>query len=331
MPGAPVPDSLRKLLLEHRSAHAPHYPPSNNSDHGPMTYLAMHGLGFESDAIARFAARYRRKLAPLASVELGVSGADWAEQLGRAESYPALLCFFDAEVAANGWRATVARYLPALISGWVKDAFHPLIRLGYGIEFEVPSEVAAGLAYLTASGDDPRLARAKERGPAQLEGRAYLEAVRAERKAHFAEGPFNARYGRILDTVPLQPGTRGSDWGASAAALSRACLEVFHATHDFFALHLVTGSHAFRLCVPFAGANAGALFDVGIGAAYLAIGAPVFRELESAEGELPLHQLAATTDEHDLKIGYTCRAQAQAYADPTYLWAAHAYLSSRPV
>lgn len=294
-----------------------------------MAYLAMHGLGFGSDDIERFAARYRRRLAPLPSADVEVSVANWREQFGRIEAYPALLHFFDREVVAHGARATVARYLPHLISGWARHAFHPLIRLGYGIEFGAPSEVVAGLAYLACSGDDPMLAHAAERAPTMAGGCAFLEDLQVWRNGSLSPGAFGANFQRIVEAVPLKPAGNAGEWGTLGASLSRACLDVFHATHDFFALHLVTGSHAFRVCAPWAGPNLNAIFSVGIGAAYLAIGAPPFRSLGRAEADLPMTQLAATTDEHDLKIAYTCSAQAQAYADATYVWVAHAYLTSR--
>jgi hypothetical protein len=111
--------------------------------------------------------------------------------------------------------------------------------------------------------------------------------------------------------------------------LSRACLEIFHTTHDFFALHLVTGSHAFGVCAPWAGEHADGLFSVGIAAAYLALGAPGFPPVATEEGALPLQKLALATDEHDIKLAYTCGALARASGDPTYEWVAERYLATR--
>src|SRR4030095_10432807 len=120
-------------------------------------------------------------------------------------AYSALLVFFDAQIAANGWQATVQKFLPTLISGWVQDAFHPLIRLGYGIEFEAPVEIAAGLAYLTSVGADARLLELSRRSPSPSRGRSYFQRLQAQRRATFARGPFNARYGHIVKTADLHP------------------------------------------------------------------------------------------------------------------------------
>ncbi len=66
MPVKILPTPLVQLLREHGASHAPHYPPSDNSDHGPMAYLAMHGLGPAFPQIETFADRYRRMLVGLA-------------------------------------------------------------------------------------------------------------------------------------------------------------------------------------------------------------------------------------------------------------------------
>lgn len=325
----PLPDSLLALIEDHRASHAPHYPPSAHTDHGPMAYLAMHGLGLGQREIERFAAAYRQRLAPLPAPALTLRTDDWHEHVGHAESYSALLEFFHGETRARGWHATVARYLPGLISGWVKDLFHPLIRLGYGIEFEVPSEIAAGLAYLAACGDDPRVALAARLPAVEARGAAYLERLQLHQRPALLEGPgpFNQSYRQVVDTHPLE--RAGGSPGAVYAELGRACLEVFDATHDFFALHLVTASHAFRVCSPWAGPSGEGVFSVGISAAYLALGTPAFRLVARASAALPLDRLAVSEDEHDIKLAYACRASAHAHGDPTYEWVARRYLDAR--
>ena len=317
---------LTRLLQAHGATYDPHYPPSDNSDHGPMAYLAMHGLGVGYADIEAFAERYQGKLVAVPPLNESVDSDRWQAHIGRRASYSALLEFFNEEIARSGWQPTVARYLPPLISGWVKDAFHPLIRLGYGIEFEAVSEIAAGMAYLTITGDDPKLAQLARAQPSDSQGRDYLHATRRLRNAAFERGPFNARYQRIVSDAPFSPAPDGAD---TLEAISRACLEVFHATHDFFALHLVTSSHAFRVCAPWAGPQAVQMFSVGLAAAFLAIGAPEFETLPVAAAPLPITQLANATDEHDIKIAYSTQAQTQAFSDPIYQWAAANYLKPR--
>ena len=90
--------------------------------------------------------------------------------------------------------------------------------------------------------------------PVALEASDYLKSWQAQRDPSFAEGRFDDRYERVMERVTLRP--PASAPGAGLERISRSCLEVFHATHEFFALHLVTGSHAFRVCSPWVGPHA---------------------------------------------------------------------------
>jgi hypothetical protein len=324
----PIPETLRALVTAHGSSYSPRYSAAALSDHGPMACLALHGLGIGESRIQEFAAEYRPRLAPLRQPSVQLDVGNWYQHRGRSDSYEALREFFSGEIRERGYQATLGRYLPTLISGWVPDLFHPLIRLAYGIEFGVPSEIAAGLAYLATVGDAPRLALAARHPPLTTDGRAYLMALSTERDPDRAEGPtsFNQKLSRVMDRHDFRPARVDR---SAATELTRACLEVFHATHDFFALHLVTGSHAFGVCAPWIGEHADGLFSVGIGAAYVAIGAPTFAPIAAAAGALRLDKLATATDEHDIKLAYTCRALGRTTGDPTYEWVAERYLATR--
>lgn len=97
-----VPSYLTRLLDDHRASHAPHYPPVANTDHGPMAYLALHGLGHGASVIEPFAAAYRRKLAPLLPARRVIARETLAKEQGHLESYPELVAFYDSEIASSG-------------------------------------------------------------------------------------------------------------------------------------------------------------------------------------------------------------------------------------
>jgi hypothetical protein len=320
-----MPDYLSALLREHSHSHALTYAPYGHADHGPMAYLALHALGASAEAVQRFARSYRKKLTPLPAAGAPMTRDDWHLQFGRFDSYPTYLAYFDAEIAARGWSATVGSYLPLLVSA--DGAFHPLIRLAYGIEFECAPEIAAGLAFMACCGPDPALEQASAQGRSPLAGTAYFKGWQPHRDATFAAGPFPDRCQRVLQTVPLRPPAASA--GNGFAELSRACLEIFHATHDFFALHMVTGSAAFRICAPWLGPDADRLLGVTLAAAYLAIGAPDFQPIRSGAATLPLRELESASDEHDIKLAHACREQASAFEDSDYEWVAAQYLVPR--
>jgi hypothetical protein len=174
------------------------------------------------------------------------------------------------------------------------------------------------------SGEDSCLLEASAREPVSLDPSGYLRSWQSHRDSTLAALRFDERYQRVMREVPLRPcDTTGF------VALSRAGLEVFHATHEFFALHLVTGSHAFRVCAPWAGPRPERLLGVALAAAYVAIGAPDFGPIDAGRAELPRVALASATDDHDIKLAYSCSAQARAHADADYEWVAARYLAPR--
>lgn len=73
--------------------------------------------------------------------------------LGEGAQYTNYMVFFEREMARKGWRDVVNEYCfsrtrnaDALLARLFDGAFHPLIHLGLGVEFDQPSIVAEGLA-----------------------------------------------------------------------------------------------------------------------------------------------------------------------------------------
>lgn len=327
-------EPARALIEDHHRRYAPGYQ-GGLSDHGAMAVLAMQGLGLPLAQIRKFHAHYLSRLEPAETAGPRLDVADYPGAVGRRVAYPSLLAFFADEITHHGARNTVDRYLPELLSGWANAAFHPIIRLGYGLEFDVVGEVAAGLAYAACLGPHPDLAaRAAEcRTRPPVDPVDAARALTAPPALDAGDRLFQPRLTRALQAGLLDP--IGPPSGG-LAALAVACREIFAATHDFFALHLVTGTHALRVCLGYLqrpAPEAESLAICGVMAAYLAVGAPEFSRTAAAERDDPAFDtrayLAGTVDEHDVKLAYSAAAQARAYDDPTYLAAARGYLAQR--
>ena len=117
-------------------------------------------------------------------------------------------------------------------------------------------------------------------------------------------------------------------------AISRLALSVFNQTHNFFALHLVTGAHAYRVLYPYAGPLRDEIFSLGIMAGYAAVGAPSFaadlapRARPSTGATLAGKVLSH--DDHDIKLAFSAISQARFFQDNAYLEVAERYLERRP-
>lgn len=209
----------------------------------------------------------------------------------------------------RGVQGALDTHLPPLISGWVRYAFHPIIRLAYGIRFGVESEIAAGLAYLACAGPDDALQALAETARPRDEW-TLPEPVDT------VDAPFERRYnatvasGALSGHVVVLPDNR--------VALAELGLALFNDTHDFFALHVVTGTHALGACADAVGLRVDGLLSAGVLAAYLTIGAPRF---EADAKPTPTH----IDDEHDAKLAFSLLDQARRLGSERFAEAAAVY------
>ena len=280
-----------------------------------MACLALSSLGATKERTARYYRAYCERLSPLEDGPFRERLEQFLEELSRSDI-----------------QTVLERHMPKLISGWVRDAYHPLIRIAYGFEFSIPEEVAAGLAYLSICGADPRveeLAANSQDGddPAFLFQRAQSWDL------DFAGlHTFTQRVERVVEHVAFSQAAQRFE--STLRVISRCALAVFASTHNFFALHLVTSAHAFRLLHNFAGPHADSIFSLGIVAGYAAVETPAFEPLrEPVSPDLKITAeslLAASSDnEHDYKLAYSAWQQARHWNDVVYLAVADNYLQQR--
>ena len=113
-------------------------------------------------------------------------------------------------------------------------------------------EVASALAYLELCGNDPgiealaaRLLERDEPVPAMLQRLAPLAAAVDQQRT------FTERLDQVVAEAAFAEASHTV--ADNLQAVSDAALRVFAGSFDFFALHLVTGSHAYRLLYDFVG------------------------------------------------------------------------------
>lgn len=80
--------------------------------------------------------------------------------LGQITQYHTFLEFFKREIAAKGWKEVLQEYVfartkiaDAMLARMYEGAYHPIIHLGLGIEFQQPAIVAEALAQAAAHDD----------------------------------------------------------------------------------------------------------------------------------------------------------------------------------
>lgn len=115
--------------------------------------LANYSLGASP---SRLRAIYDREAAdqrPIGSVLKSFTASDWKSELGKQEHYPAYLEFFRSEIQRLGRVDATVRYAfdADVIARTFSGAFHPLIHIGYGVDFEIDGTVAEGLAMMAVT------------------------------------------------------------------------------------------------------------------------------------------------------------------------------------
>jgi len=110
--------------------------------------LAAYSLGANPDRLKEIYEFHAADQRPKPPPQITITQENWTEHLGNPDLWTDYLNFFDEVVVNDGLDKALITYgmhrlmLPRLVSG----ALHPLIHVGYGIEFQEPKILAEGLA-----------------------------------------------------------------------------------------------------------------------------------------------------------------------------------------
>lgn len=299
---------LRRLLLEGRR-YDPFYGPRLLSDHLPMALTSLRRLGASDDQLECFRERYSARLEPPRFGDVVVEEDPWTGSRGAIARYPGLCRWFTRELQRRGRDAVLHTWIPRLVPAAGVDAFHALIRTALGVESGVDEELACGLAYWVGSWQPMPV----DEGPRET-GSAAEMFSRLRTDPEFAQiAACTGMFGERLATLSALPGFRRLvRWrgpGVGLADLARESARIYLSCGHFFALHMVTGTHAVRLLSPWAGtpAQVADILWMSLAATYLIIGRPEYGAADVAGETLParsdvLDAALRHDDEHIAKL-----------------------------
>ena len=300
------------------------------SDHLPMALVALSRMGASPERLRSFARHYERRLEPAAPPGQVLSTETFRRHLGHRAHYPDFLATLQQRIASQQWPQILRDVLPVLMPGCAAAAFHPLIRLSFAIETQTSSEMAIALAYWAS-----RFLRlggnaVEAQSPLSPDPKALLQRLADDTgfkhrpdqdsliDAEMKRATSSPEFAPVMFWLEIMPDTM--------QRLARAVLEVYAATADFTALHMVTAVQAARIVLPCCGApeTATRYLWQAIAAAYLSIGKPAIPEMpaldpvDAPEWPSILEAACEAEDEHVIKIVYSCWAEHAAYNDPLY-------------
>ena len=308
------------------------------TDHLPMALLALYELGASAAQLQTFRDAYAKRLIPMRSGDAAQANArvvesDWRTALGQHAALPAFSAMFERALAAEGRAAVLKRWLPRLIDAVAVDALHPLIRVAAALSHSTDVELAVGLAYWCS--DHQHI---PEVVPNRLDLSAEQLFLRVRRHPVLSAAPFKASgasgFGARLSALSQLPAfNEMSGWRPPTmdlAQLARESARIYLGTGNFFALHMVTGSHALRALLPYLD-DATHVLDrwwQALAATYVIIDVPDYerwRSAPTAPAPERARMLAAgmaalrgDDTEHVIKLLWSAASEHAAYGHPEH-------------
>jgi hypothetical protein len=323
--------------LQSSLAYGPGYPGRSGfmlSNHLPMALHALHRLGAPQDVLERHLAQWTPRLlraqpGDAASRRDGAPGSSHE----RPSAYSSALEDLEREARACDDATLLRRRLPALLQVPEAAAFHGMIRTAHALEGGYRPELLRALAaWESASGGR---AGAPPAAPAPVPGfdvRAALETARHDPGLRMAPRSGTSIVSDLVAARAL-PGfeRQAATFAPTADDLARASLATYLATHDFTALHLVTGVRAARVLssgsVVDDATRAGALARLARAwlAAWVSIGAPAPDWAQVHAGiageddwQAALPAIFASADDHVIKLADAAREEWRHRGWPGY-------------
>ncbi|KAG0013250.1 hypothetical protein BGZ81_001152 [Podila clonocystis] len=146
-------DTFAELLEENHYKHHCFFNEKGFHNHLTHAILASYSLGASPERLRAIYEKHAVEQRPIGPVQKTFTPADWKSEVGKGEFYSSYLEFFRQEVPRLGRVEAIIKYAfdTDVIGRTFSGAFHPLIHLGYGIDFGIDAIVSEGLSMLAVT------------------------------------------------------------------------------------------------------------------------------------------------------------------------------------
>ncbi|KAF9097286.1 hypothetical protein BGX29_008154 [Mortierella sp. GBA35] len=146
-------ETVAELLEENHNKHHSFFNEKGFHNHLVHSVLASYSLGATPERLRAIYESHAVEQRPIGSIKKNFTPADWKSEVGNQEFYASYLEFFRQEVPKLGRVEAIVKYAfdADVIGRTFSGAFHPLIHLGYGIDFGIDAIVAEGLAMMAVT------------------------------------------------------------------------------------------------------------------------------------------------------------------------------------
>ena len=327
--------SILAKLLTDAEIYSPEYG-GGLCNHLPMALIALDQMGATPSRLNDYQRGHVKWLEKLPSPRGAFTPGAWPFRKANHAAFAELRAEFQRRIAADGWESVLRATLPDLAPGLSAAAFHGMIRTAMGVTARHEGEIASGLAYWAAHWQ--RLGPPEPATEPVAESVAGLLArLRADdRFAAPAELPE-----LIDDTFLVVSRLKGFStvihWPdferVGLRDLALAAAQIYGASGDFTALHLVTGAQAAAVLLPYVEAPQVLLpwLWQGMAAGYIAIGRPALPDADTLglwrNATVPnwqeiLQRALGERDEHVVKLIYSALYLGRLTGDRLFRWLA---------
>ncbi|KAG0306367.1 hypothetical protein BGZ99_001786, partial [Dissophora globulifera] len=146
-------ETVTELLEENHRSHHCFFTDKSYHNHLVHGVLAGYSLGASPERLRAIYNTHAVEQRPIGTVQKTFTHANWKSDVGKREFYASYLEFFRHEVPKLGRVEAIVKYAfdTDMISRTFSRAFHPLIHLGYGVDFGIDAIVAEGLAIMAVT------------------------------------------------------------------------------------------------------------------------------------------------------------------------------------
>jgi hypothetical protein len=294
------------------------------ANHLSMALIALEKMGADQERLTRFYQSYCKKLVPLDRSDFK-EPSNLLDTLGQGHQFNNHLSYYEQKIAEHGADQTLTESLPFLLPGICASAFHALIRLAYAIEANDSREIAYALAYWS-SDYQPLGALSASLDNTLPE---IIDEMSSIGENHtFGPGIIVDRMVEIAQLVNYQKSVF-QPTNITLDQLAHLAIKAYLLTNDFTLLHGVTGCHALRIILSWISHRELALrcFWQAFVVAYLSTGSiPLVNKNAKAQKINDWDEIISkgrsSSNDHVIKIVYTCWSEHQHYENQEYLAAA---------
>lgn len=314
---APIPPECL-ALIDKGLQFDPLYGPEL-SNHLPMALVALARCGANPLQLQHFYQTYTAQLQPIRQEN---PMQETVPELGMRDSFTVFYPQFRQQISAQGVVSVLQQWLPVLLPGLASSAFHGLIRLSYAVETGEPNEIAVSLAYWASEYQ----ALGELHFTNQYQAETQLEqAYQAFRDYAFQPGIIVDRVNEVVHQSAYRSIAAVPD-DLTEADIARLTIGAYLASNDFTLLHGVTAFDALLQLMPFLPDRRLALayYWQAYVAAYCSTQNRPFPNQSQPNDIEPdwvgwFSKVATLSDDHSIKLTYSCSRLYQTFQFNDYL------------